>query len=215
MGHRSATGLGSPLITRLSEDAITAVDVPAKLAARVRTLSTGHGRKSDNADAVSVGVAAMTATGLRTAEIDQALTALRAVVEHREDLVKSHTQTVNRLHGVLTSLVPGGAPTSLTADKAAELLRGVRPRSLSGRTLRRVAVELIAEVRHLDRRIITATGELTAALKTTGSTPSPSSPASGRHGREDRRPGRAGHPVPLRSSVRVLHRHRPARSLLR
>jgi hypothetical protein len=38
---------------------------------------------------------------LRTAEVDAATTALRAVVEHRDDLVKTRTQTVNRLHVVL------------------------------------------------------------------------------------------------------------------
>src|SRR4051794_13646306 len=112
----------------------------------------------------------MTASGLRTAEIDQILTALRALVEHREDLVKARTQTVNRLHGLLTSLMSGGAPTALTAGKAAELLRSVRPRSLSGRTIRRLAVELVAEVRHLDRRLASATGELTAALEASRST---------------------------------------------
>ena len=36
-----AGGLGAPLATRLSADGIAAVDVPAKLAARVRVLSTG------------------------------------------------------------------------------------------------------------------------------------------------------------------------------
>ena len=50
-----AGGLGAPLATRLSADGIAAVDVPAKLAARVRVLSTGHGRKNDDADAISVG----------------------------------------------------------------------------------------------------------------------------------------------------------------
>jgi len=44
-----AGGLGAPLATRLSADGIAAVDVPAKLAARVRVLSTGHGRKNDDA----------------------------------------------------------------------------------------------------------------------------------------------------------------------
>ena len=47
-----ATGLGAPLIAWLRSDGIEAVDVPAKLAARVRMLSTGHGRKNDDADAV-------------------------------------------------------------------------------------------------------------------------------------------------------------------
>ncbi|MBV9648827.1 MAG: hypothetical protein JO296_01645 [Pseudonocardiales bacterium] len=36
-----AGGLGAPLTARLSEDGITVVDVPAKLAARVRLLSQG------------------------------------------------------------------------------------------------------------------------------------------------------------------------------
>ncbi|WP_430335941.1 hypothetical protein [Rhodococcus sp. ACT016] len=39
-----ATGLGAPLTQRLSEDGVDVVDVPAKLASRVRLLSTGHGR---------------------------------------------------------------------------------------------------------------------------------------------------------------------------
>jgi GNAT superfamily N-acetyltransferase len=39
-----ATGLGAPLTNRLRADGFAPVDVPAKLAARVRLLSTGHGR---------------------------------------------------------------------------------------------------------------------------------------------------------------------------
>jgi hypothetical protein len=39
-----AGGLDAPLTARLPEDGITVVDVPAKLAARVRVLSTGHAR---------------------------------------------------------------------------------------------------------------------------------------------------------------------------
>jgi transposase len=47
------------------------VDVPAKLSARVRLLSHGYNRKTDQADAVSVAVAALTAQTLRRAEVDQ------------------------------------------------------------------------------------------------------------------------------------------------
>jgi len=101
-----AAGLGAPLNARLRADRVEVIDVPAKLAARVRLLSTGHGRKNDDADAVSVGVAALTSRTLNTVEIDAAITALRAVVEHRDDLVKTRTQTINRLHAVLTNLIP-------------------------------------------------------------------------------------------------------------
>jgi hypothetical protein len=108
-----AGGLGAPLATRLCGEGIAVVDVPAKLAARVRLLSTGHGRKNDDADATSVGSAALTGAGLHTVEIDEAVIALRAVVEHRDDLVKTRTQTINRLHRLLTSSSrPGHQPAS-------------------------------------------------------------------------------------------------------
>jgi transposase len=47
-----AHGVGRALAQRLVTDGEQVVDVPAKLAARVRVLSVGHGRKSDPADAV-------------------------------------------------------------------------------------------------------------------------------------------------------------------
>lgn len=165
-----ATGLGAPLATRLVSEGITAVDVPAKLATRVRMLSTGHGRKSDTDDAVSVGVAALTAAGLRTVAVDEAITALRALVEHRDDIVRTRTQTINRLHALLTKLVAGGAPRELDADTAAQLLRTVRPRNPGPRMLRRLATDLVSEVRHLDRRIATATSEIGDAVAASGTT---------------------------------------------
>ena len=164
-----ATGLGAPLTNRLSNDGVDVVDVPAKLAFRVRLLSTGHGRKSDDADAVSVGVAALTGHGLTTARIDATATALRAIVEHRDDLVKTRTQTVNRLHVVLTHLIPAGASRGLSADRAAEMLTRVRPRDVAGKTLRSLAADLVAEVRQLDRRIDKAARDIEAAVAESGS----------------------------------------------
>ena len=159
-----AGGLGAPLVTQLSADGVAAFDVPAKLATRVRMLSTGHGRKNDDADAVSVGVAALTAAGLRSVAVDEAITALRALVEHRDDMVKTRTQTVNRLHVLLTQLLPAGrhatsAPTTPRSCCAAS----ARATPVQ-RTLRRLAVELIGEIRHLDRRIATTTTEISAAV---------------------------------------------------
>jgi transposase len=165
-----AGGLGATLLGRLSADGLQAVDVPAKLAARVRLLSTGHGRKNDNADAISVGIAAMTAAGLQTVRVNDAITALRALVEHRDDLVKTRTQTVNRLHVLLAQLVPAGAATRLTAEGAADLLSRVRPRTPLQRTLRRLAVDLVGEIRRLDRRITAAGDDITVAVNEAGCT---------------------------------------------
>jgi transposase len=165
-----AAGLGAPLTQRLSADGVEVTDVPAKLAARVRVLSTGHGRKTDEADAVSVGIAALTATRLNTASVDAAVTAMRALVEHREDLVKTRTQTVNRLHVLLTHLTPAGAARGLTADRAADILRQIRPRDHAYKTLRSLAVDLVGEIRQLDRRITKAAGDIEAAVESSGST---------------------------------------------
>ncbi len=155
---------------QLAADGIEVIDVPAKLAARVRLLSTGHGRKTDEADAVSVGIAALTSTRLNTAAVDAAVIAMRALVEHRDDLVKTRTQTVNRLHVLLTHLTPAGAPRGLTADRAAEILHQIRPREPAARTLRTLAVDLVAKIRQLDRRIAKAATDIATAVEASGTT---------------------------------------------
>jgi transposase len=165
-----AAGLGAPLTERLREDQIAVTDVPAKLARRVRLLSTGHGRKSDQADALSVGIAAWSAPALQTVQVDEAIAALRAVSEHRDDMVRTRTQLINRLHAVMVKLIPSGLARGLTADAAAEALRRVRPRDPLARTLRAIAVDLVAELRRLDRRIGEATKTLSDAVTTSGTT---------------------------------------------
>ena len=57
----------------------------------------------------------------------------------------------------------------MSADAAAEALRRVRPRDTLGRTLRTIAVDLVAE-RRLDRRIAEATQTLKDAVAASGTT---------------------------------------------
>src|SRR5690349_6165253 len=115
VGHRGWAGLGCPLAHRLLEEHVDdIVDVPAKLSARVRAL--GHGRKTD---AASTAIAARTTATLQQINPDQPADALRLLSYRRDDLVAARTQTVNRLHAALTALVPGGAPTTLTAHRPA------------------------------------------------------------------------------------------------
>ena len=61
---RAPAASAAALAQQLVGDGEQVVDVPAKLAARVRLLSAGHGRKSDAHDAVSVAVAALGTTRL-------------------------------------------------------------------------------------------------------------------------------------------------------
>ena len=60
-----ANGLGRPLAQRLLEDGEHVLDVPAKLAARVRLFDTGHNRKTDALDAHSIAIVAVRTTDLR------------------------------------------------------------------------------------------------------------------------------------------------------
>jgi hypothetical protein len=62
-------------------------------------------------DAMSVGIAAHTFAHLHTAQVDEAITALRALIEHREDMVHTRTQTINRLQALLADLVPADLPS--------------------------------------------------------------------------------------------------------
>jgi len=54
-----ANGVGRPLAQRLLADGETVVDVPAKLAARVRVFDTGNARKTDAVDAHAVAMVAV------------------------------------------------------------------------------------------------------------------------------------------------------------
>ena len=60
-----SNGAGRPLAQRLLAAGEHVVDVPAKLAARVRLFDTGHNRKTDAHDAHSIAVVAVRTTALR------------------------------------------------------------------------------------------------------------------------------------------------------
>jgi transposase len=148
-----AHGIGRALAQRLVGDGERVVDVPAKLAARVRVLSVGHGRKSDPADVVSVAVAAGNVPSLRPVGVEDQAVVLHLLTKRRQDLVAMRTQTINRLHRLLLDLIPGGARRNLTAKRAATLLAGVTPVGRPAVTRWQLATELVADVRGLEQRI--------------------------------------------------------------
>jgi transposase len=146
-------GLGRPLAQWLLGDGETVIDVPPKLSARVRVLSTGHGRKTDAADAVSTALAACGPAELHAATLESHATTLRLLSDRRDDLVARRTQVLNRLHALLADLVPGAVPTRLSTDSAAALLRRSRPPAGPRRTRRLLAGDLVREARGLEVEI--------------------------------------------------------------
>jgi transposase len=163
-------GIGRHIAQRLVADGELVVDVPAKLSARARVFSTGQGRKTDPVDAHSVALVGLHSTAdLRVIAVDDATVALRLLVDRRDELGVARTQTLNRLHRLLLELLPGGAKKYLSADQAKALLATVRPRDVVGKTRRRLAAELIAELVNIDKRIKTANRELHELIEATGS----------------------------------------------
>lgn len=162
-------GIGRHLAQRLVADGEPVVDVPAKLSARARVFSTGQGRKNDARDAHSVAVVALRTSGLRVVTVDDATVALRLLVDRRDELGAARTVTVNRLHRLLLELVPGGAKTFLSATQARALLGTVRPRDVVGKTRRKLAAELIAELDRIDKQIKVASKQLRELVEATGS----------------------------------------------
>jgi transposase len=152
------------LAQRLVGDGEHVLDVPAKLAARVRVLSVGHGRKSDPDDAVSVAVAARSVPQLRQVGVEDEAVVLHLLTKRRQDLVAARTQTINRLHRLLVDLVPGGARRNLTAKRAAALLATVTPAGAPAVTRWQLATELVADVRHLEQQIAAVEARIKAAV---------------------------------------------------
>lgn len=160
-----ASGLGRTLAQYLVGNGESVVDVPSKLSARVRLLSTGSGRKSDQLDAIYTAVAAQQSKRLRAVGEEDLVAVLRMLTDRRDDLVKARTRAMNHLHALLRDLVPGGAATNVSTDRAAEILRRLRPRTIVGRARRRLASELLRDLRRLDRQLGELAGRIAEAVE--------------------------------------------------
>jgi transposase len=164
-----ANGTGRPLSARLLADRERVLDVPAKLAARIRVFDTGHARKSDAHDAHAIVMVALRTRTLRQLQIDEDLAVLRLLADRRDELSRTRAQILNRLHRLLAELVGGGAQRHLSSFKARALLATVRPRDLPGRTRRQLAVDLVGELEAVDRKLKDLTTRLREAVTASGS----------------------------------------------
>jgi transposase len=144
------------------------VDVPAKLAAQVRVFDTGNARKKDAVDAHAVAMVAVRSPRLNQLGYDAELIALRLLTDRRDSCHSVGVQTVNRLQRLLAELIPGGAKRDLSALQAKKLLASARPRTLVGKTLRRMAVEELTDLA-VDAKLKAIKTELRAAVQARGS----------------------------------------------
>ena len=169
-----AGGIGRPLAQKLLAASERVVDVPPKLSSRVRVLSTGNARKNDVLDATFTALAALRNERLTSVQLEDGpeghAEILRLLSERREDLVCERTRALNRLHVLLRNLLCEPVGKQLSTNTAAKLLRRARPKHPAGQVRRRLASELVRDVRALDRRIAQLEERIGVEVEASGTT---------------------------------------------
>jgi hypothetical protein len=131
---------GRHLAVRLAAAGECVVDVPPKLSARVRVLSSfaGNARKNDGLDAFATALAASRNERLAAVDPEAASEVLSLLSERREDLVAEHTRALKAacMGFCGTSSLAGwlgrSQPTEPHASCAAYGPRAPRPASVGG-----------------------------------------------------------------------------------
>ena len=142
-----AGGIGHLLAQQLLSAGEQVLDVPPKLAARVRLLATGNVNKNDPGDARSVAVAALRSAQVREARRDDHAAVLKVWSKRYQDLGRARTQVACRLHQVLCELVPGGVSGEITAGQAGQVLASITPAGAVQAARCELAAELTEDLR--------------------------------------------------------------------
>jgi transposase len=166
-----AGGLGRLLAQQLVAAGERVLDVPPKLASRVRLLQAGDTNKNDPNDARSVAVAALRSRASRREVIAEDHAAVLKIWSKRHrDLSRARNQVACRLHAVLCDLVPGGHPKEISAAQAARILEQVTPSGAVAKARAELAAEFLADLRRLDAQLRGTRKKLAAAVKASGTT---------------------------------------------
>src|SRR5262250_1700628 len=163
-----AGGTGHLLAQQLLAAGERVLDVPPKLAARVRLLATGNINKNDPNDARSVAVAALRSAGVREVRRDDHAAVLKVWSKRYQDLGRARTQVVCRLHQVLCDLLPGGVPGQITAGQAAHLLDAITPADAVEEARWELAAELTDDLRGVDAQIRETRKKAATAVRAAG-----------------------------------------------
>src|SRR6266550_3344230 len=144
------------------------LDVPPKLAARVRLLQAGDTNKNDPNDALSVAVAAMRSKARREVAAEDHAAVLKVWSKRYKDLGRTRTQVACRLHQVLCELIPGGVAKQITAGQAAHILESITPADAVAAARCELAAEFTQDLRGIDAAIRDTRKKLAIAVAAAG-----------------------------------------------
>ena len=165
-----ATGTGALLAQQLVAAGEIVVDVPPKLAARVRLLGNDHSDKTDSHDARSTAIVALRNARLRQVGIEDHTAVLRLLAKRHHDLIAARTRAMCRLHTTVCFLIEGHLPRRLRAERAARILAGIRPATAIDVERKALARDLLAEVRRHDRELAEHLVRIREAVAASGTT---------------------------------------------
>jgi transposase len=164
-----ARGLGQLLAQQLIAAGERVLDVPPKLAARVRLLDSGQITKTDENDARSVAVAALRARQLPELSVEDQTIVMRVWARRYHDLARLRTQAVCRLHTVLCELVPGGVRKQLRTSQAIAVVEAIAAESPMAQAKLELARDLVTDLQRIDaqrREVKTRIAHAVAAAHT-------------------------------------------------
>ena len=160
-----AGGLGHLLAQQLVAAGERVLDVPPKLAARVRLLEAGDTNKNDPNDALSVAIAALRSRARREVAAEDYAAVLKVWSKRHRDLSRARNQVTCRLHAVLCDLVPGGFSKEISAGQATRVLEQVTPAGAIAQARHELASQFLQDLRNLDTQLQETRKKLAAAVK--------------------------------------------------
>ena len=146
--------------------AAVVIRVPPKLMAQTRSSARTRG-KSDPIDALAIARARLREPDLPRAEHTHASRELKLLVDRREDLVETRTKAQNRLRWHLHELDPEFDVPARGLDLRRQQERvQARLETLPGSLVRRLALEILTDIRELTGRINALEKEITTLVNT-------------------------------------------------
>ena len=161
----NAGGLGYLLSQQLLAAGEQVLDVPPKLAARVRLLATGDINKNDPNDARSVAIAALRSPLVKPVAVEDHQAVMKLWAKRHRDLGRVRTQLVCRLHAVLCDLVPGGGISKeLTIGKAKSVVASIEAEGAVAAARVELAEAFIEDLARVDGQIRDTKKRIAAAV---------------------------------------------------
>ena len=165
-----AAGLGHLLAQQLVAAGERVLDVPPKLAARVRLLEAGDTSKNDPSDALPVAIAALRAKAKRPVIAEDYAAVLKVWSKRHRDLARARNQVACRRPRGAVRTVRGGFGKEITAGQAARVLDAITPSGGIAQARCELAGQFPGDLRNLDAQLRQAKKKLAVAVRASQTT---------------------------------------------